>query len=1706
MHAAAADFQYFPATITNTTLADGTALKVVDNPGANPEEITSSTTDAKPNNHWHRREAVGSGSGPKAGVFAADGARGNDAPMLCTMVGGLKPNADYQVIGFFWMAGFVTNNSTPVGDKQWDIRFGCGKARMMGYSHRDNTGMPGTIGRRDGDDGVARQSDDPLIPKSGKLIDRDADRCLLSAPLGTQRTDAKGTLIVYVDDQPDDSNNGRTWYDGIGVLPSATKADVGSGAPGALHLAVRAGDWEMARRELAAKADPNTLDKDGLTPLFYAAAAGDHERVAWLLKAGAKPEVARQALSPLWAAATSGDVELTKSLLQAGAKVPPGPIDPATLSVLHKTPALLHPAVAAMRSGSVTVLKLLLEQQPKLDLDALFERDWKIWKEHAEAYEHHKFPRPHVLDDAIRYHHPEMAGFLIRHGCRVDGIEYDDSGHDNKQETEPRSMLIAAILAHPAMTGVVDALAQRGCPMVSTQLPSVTYKTYAWDGLSAAAAVGDSALVARLLPLARNVGQDYQLRLLLLAEASGEPAVAELVRQQYPDLKVPQWKPRNPNAAPQAERYSNNETLRQLLPRERPPAKRRALEGDRVLAVIAAPDASGQGAALAAEASKLNGWKVVEREEVETLLRERDFANPWAAGRHNFAVMGDRLAADVLVFVTLLSSDSLSILQFETVDVASGLALERRHVDAKEFKPAQFSIDYLTEVRGKLQERLDGHALTAVTMLGLTAEADMTSQTTLETTLRIGLLREIDATPGMISMTRDQMQPVVMEKTFQKPGALWGAAWTIEGGIAPLGGQRIELGLRLRSLGTDGKSHDVKVAGAHDELPRMVREAWKNLLAAAGNTAPPKERDPKAAATEAARLLREAEWLANLNRPAEALPMVEAALFLGADPLRAVPVQLASRLAVLISRNPTAKLGGTSDPRMPVLMQIEAAQLGESLELLRLSSETLTRYRAEFVKRGDFPKIYWSLLYEFVSRRTLLQPQRMDKAQLALWRPFDTELTAFARNMLESTRDNEDRVSYFEHFEDYEVRHFEAVPVLPEMIAEAITRQTTRLTTFNRSFFRFIEADSVWRFRDIGSRTSKGEILCRHLEKAMQGRDIPIAALRRAEIAFIRSTGETRTQAARDLMEARTLALTHNPTNLVECVRVEVLSRWVPMIGEGNLSARYDNGVSDLSPLSPNMRVPAHGDLLLAGLLQRPYAAPDLAFRQAVYLEGEEMVTFELDPKIGRSADYIAFRQRLIGDAIDLAWRNPKASPTALDLLEGAGLLDRCLGTNYRRPLEARFAPLLKKGDVDILTADAVFDLRGQLADKAAFISHPFIEPQNRRILWLQLQPVLDWNTPLENRFPIGRPWLVAVDCVDRKFVQQIDLAASPGLWPGGSPRTMKQGFLGLTNDTDIASDSAFLLSVYWGDRVDSSGHSTALANRYSNTTVTIDRKTGKVTALPKRSGSDLNHGGGGDYLNRATAIGESFFFVSEDERQDIYDDKRLSLWHLKPDGTLKMLALSGRRPELSPFDALDREIDFLRAAGNRLLVCSKGQYGAKQEFYAYYDPKSETWEVVSRDAGMRRVSEIEVANYNTMIFPHNMLKMQGAGANILFFAYEPKSGCLTFQRGNNPQRHDLPVALKVPESYQATFNFNKVVAGQTPQEPTVGVADALAKGKFTTVVLNQTDQYLILGLTVHPKPSWDYQTSDYQCLPFLWYVSKDKALAAIRRLESGNK
>jgi ankyrin repeat protein len=109
------------------------------------------------------------------------------------------------------------------------------------------------------------------------------------------------------------------------------------------------GNWPEVRSLLAARAQVNATQPDGMTALHWAVQANEEEMVAVLLAAGADANaVNRYGITPLWLAATNASVPVTQALLRAKANPKAG--------LPHGETALM----AAARTGNPDTIRLLL--------------------------------------------------------------------------------------------------------------------------------------------------------------------------------------------------------------------------------------------------------------------------------------------------------------------------------------------------------------------------------------------------------------------------------------------------------------------------------------------------------------------------------------------------------------------------------------------------------------------------------------------------------------------------------------------------------------------------------------------------------------------------------------------------------------------------------------------------------------------------------------------------------------------------------------------------------------------------------------------------------------------------------------------------------------------------------------------------------------------------------------------------------------------------------------------------------------------------------------------------------------------------------------------------------------------------------------------------------------------------------------------------
>jgi len=565
--------------------------------------------------------------------------------------------------------------------------------------------------------------------------------------------------------------------------------------------------------------------------------------------------------------------------------------------------------------------------------------------------------------------------------------------------------------------------------------------------------------------------------------------------------------------------------------------------------------------------------------------------------------------------------------------------------------------------------------------------------------------------------------------------------------------------------------------------------------------------------------------------------------------------------------------------------------------------------------------------------------------------------------------------------------------------------------------------------------------------------------------------------------------------------------------------------------------IPSHGEWFIPSLLHSPEPAPDLYFRHRLYEEfGKQLLKpAHNDPYQGGMLRIMA---RALNGRIDETVAKGLGASKGLgatawdDILASANLLDKTFGSALAGTIEPRIAKLRpqsragsfgSKGQFPIIQFDGAVEPK-QLIDVRvdpaypAMITHTLIDPKNRYLLWLILQPYQDWDFKLQQPhtsetpvFVACQPWLLAIDCRDGHTVHKINLGNLPGLWPNGSPETMSIGMFDQPIEIGmVANDTHLLLQIHWAKRMYS-----ADSRIPDRTLISINRETADIEVFPRkmhllndtldRKGS-LKYGITGMGDSRLAGMGDSFFIVEwlPNQPGDSIDLYVHRLWQFQPGAEPKLLAQSSRRPGESPFDANDQKVRLLRAEGQRLLVASSWEH------FAYYNPAQARWE----DAPVRRADEwknyvdgIDTMTYRANLTPYDPFGDTAGGQNTYQFMYDmyerwaKNPGRMKFKIGDRPVA-DLPVSLKVPESYRARFQVESEPRENSPGPyEWISAVDMARSTWVQPAILNQTDEQFVLGTHLTTGSRHFGDISPY--LPFLWIMDKKSAAAAMQRVDA---
>ena len=1668
---AAEPLQFIPVTPENTTMADGTPLDIK-------------------GGVWKWLPEEGN-----QGILESAGDPAKNAPTLLIHAKNLEPGSDYEVFGFFWSHGFgAAPASRGKQPYHWPARFGTGLATLTTFGGRMSQDIPWIIspesktGVRSGYT-VVLEEKNPIAKDVPEWITAVDDTRLIRARLGISRADKEGTIPVYADDFPQGKFTGLTRIDGIGLrlLPAGEHDGAGGGKPGYLHLAVRAGDTLNMRRELAAGADVNALDEDGVTPLLYPATAGDQDTVRVLLKAGANPNQPGQSIPPLTGAASWGDAEMVKLLLDAGAGVPDKLANRSPLLDETLDPARLHPAIAAIRAGSLGCLKLILGRNPDLDLaklepviDRLKRPD--TWRTPDD-----------MVPDAIGLMHDDLAAFLVARGCKVDHL----------------GLLADCVAFGDRMAKTREALLARGVPAVqpihynqySGQYLNVQY-VKAWDALSAAVSIGDIGLTNRFLALAGDVDERYLQALYALADTCGNPEILKAVQGRFPARPEVAAASRDDQSA-----ADNEDSARLFLPRvgARAPGEK-PTEGTWRLAVVAAPEASGAAALVEVRATNGTQWQVVDRSLIEAALKEDQHSKPWERGEHRLAELGDRLTADVILVATKLAGGGIQLIRFEAVDVISGLVIHREYAEEKSLGGDKTADQLLAGMNAAMARARANTRSLAISLLTFTASEDVPSATSLARQLRSSMEIEVDGTPGLLSVGMNEINMIAQEQNLRGEGSFWAAACTVEGGIASLPDGRISLTLRLRNLsGNVEKSTDAMVEGAPQDIPALAASAWQKLVESAALpvvAARQAKPDPKQAILEAARLAREAEWLVLCRRPREAKPLAERAVMLGADSETIVPIVLACLFESLpYSASPPLRTFGFDyhlpldhAPSLPYQRAL-IDRLDSLCELLEKSESLYHQHGRNSFQWKKNPTIFWTVIRTLCYTRSvipahLLSPEQADR--------FDTFCKGLDRFVPEYMED------LAKAFRDRDPNNFSLQFRNGNVSLRMLERNPRLLECVTTSLLSSVEGGDIpfgqtlpRRYKEDPDRIASREKMMSKIPKHSD--HLPLGVLRALELQrqLHRSKGDEISLTIRNC-QSETLNAGGN----------SYLSRSYHLMSSSDDSNYGLRGYFRMWEEG----LPVRKNLILHSLFHETAARPECLVRGG-YLApdrwGLQSSLYAMESTKSAKLNRNSRRDELIRRAkenLSEALGDEMLTKQTSQRIEAMICIDLMYGLDVFEPVSMEWMKLSGKSQKASITPTLLTDLlRGPDATPGIF-DLPTPDSTTPGRLWLRYRPYENGLARTDGEVVISKKtkergaWLFAIDCKSGQIEIQTALSAFPELKDDGEQRVPMRG----SGTSFIAQNSSTLLTHVGWETHNTSGD-------WRGAYALIDKSTGKSTSLIKGLSIKTFNG----YPRHQGACVEVFrdeFHILA-HRGARYDSRaKCELLRIDAKGNQTYLTKLGRKPELTPLDLEDRSPVAMVKADGGLLI-----YDENKRHLARYDPEAQVWITVEGDdrkksgdilTSMQKAFQGKIAQSRTVALPDGkgMLEIKGdagiwPGGRISL----PSLLAITLPGRKNAE---VPLHFDFSDDYSEKARFidtGYMKSNKMLPDRTFTVKQLQEQKRLHPVMVCQTEGHLIIGLRI--KPLENASNDEHEAfLPFLWSVPKGNLFDHLGILQTGTK
>lgn len=391
--------------------------------------------------------------------------------------------------------------------------------------------------------------------------------------------------------------------------------------------------------------------------------------------------------------------------------------------------------------------------------------------------------------------------------------------------------------------------------------------------LGRAAEQGHGAAAARLgreLYAGSQLNRDLPgaARYLAMAAATGRDHAAELLRRFAP--------------------FSGVSTNSQVVTGAQSEA-----EGDEVrIAIVSDGGIPAEISAMVQVVlSEADGFAVLERDEVEKIVRERTLN---IANRGHQIDLAKLLNADALLLMQGVSLSGHRGVNARLLAVQQGVMVDARGArlpDESVLGWAENMAGLVTEAREKLAvKREDALALSVV---GISTPLTGANADWVERQLSALLNWRLQQVSGVFVTERRDAGLLIREKGFSPDTnvTFWGGSYLIEGEFNREGSSITNVNLELRVKMPDSNEGPIRISGqaAVDELPQLVDSLVVELAERLGRREATRAWSP---ALESTRYLQEADWGLRWGNPYAALRAAVAAEALGNDSVHSVTVRL----------------------------------------------------------------------------------------------------------------------------------------------------------------------------------------------------------------------------------------------------------------------------------------------------------------------------------------------------------------------------------------------------------------------------------------------------------------------------------------------------------------------------------------------------------------------------------------------------------------------------------------------------------------------------------------------------------------------------------------------------------------------------------------------------------------------------------------------